>query len=64
MEKDQMHRTESSPGAAVISAVTQEEAPSKYQVQSEAYLQTNRHQQCFCHRSFYILFTERVTTHF
>lgn len=44
MGKDCLHRSEPSPGATVISAVTQEgEAPSEYQVQSKAYLQTNRH---------------------
>lgn len=65
MEKDRRHGREPSPGAAVISAVTQEgEAPSEYQVQSKAYLQTNRHQQHFSHRSFHISYRVRVANHF
>lgn len=65
MEKGWMHRREPSPGAAVISAVTQEgEAQSEYQVQSKAYLQTNRHQQHFCHRSFHIWYQAWMANHF
>lgn len=65
MEKGWMHWREPSPGAAVISAVTQEgEAPSEYQVQSKAYLQTNRHQLHLCHRSFHISYRARVANHF
>lgn len=65
MEMARMHRREPSPGAVVISAVTQEEeAPSEYQVQSKAYLQTKKHQQHFCHRSFHISSRARVANHF
>lgn len=54
-----------SPGAAVISAVTPEgEAPSRYQVQSKAYLQANRHQQRFSQRSFDISYRARIANHF
>lgn len=58
-------RRQASPGAAVISAVTPEgEAPSRYQVQSKAYLQANRHQQGSSQRSFDISYRARIANRF
>lgn len=58
-------RQASPGGATAISAVTPEgEAPSRYQVQSKAYLQANRHQQPFSQRSFDISYRTGIANHF